>query len=78
MGLGPWYGLWPTNIGQAEPAAKPHPNCTGHGEAKPRRTSGGEAKSNDFEQSLAMKHVRTNSPAALSRRVRFVLLVNIR
>ncbi|HEU4768821.1 MAG TPA: hypothetical protein VFS77_15665, partial [Pyrinomonadaceae bacterium] len=46
MGLGPWYGLWPVNIGaKPEPRAQPFIDYLATGEAKPRRTSGGGAAS---------------------------------
>jgi len=44
MGLGPWYGLWPMNIGgKARTRGTARHDSLATGEAKPRRTSGGAA-----------------------------------
>ena len=46
MGLGPWYGLWPMNIGgKARTTGTARHESLATGEAKPRRTSGGGAAS---------------------------------
>ena len=43
IGLGPWFGLWPKNIGaKPEPWAQPTFNFKVDGGAEPRLTSGGE------------------------------------
>ena len=57
MGLGPWYGLWPMNIGgKARTTGTARHDSLATGEAKPRRTSGGGAASKGLLRQSPPQH----------------------